>query len=514
MNINLERWSRKRFTISGKILLTQVLLLLFFTSSAGGAAITFDKALDVPDRDFTVTYEGSTFSFTIADIGNYKIGEDVGVTVSGGVKNMRLVLFTVDKLTPWFKTFYGTSGSVSAKIPAERFDPNCPDVCDDESGGYKMGPGIYALAVQNRDDSKYFIAKPIIVSEYDMTVTPSSTQNAPGSNVKVTVQVFKKGIPVNIDPDNVKIEFVQDSTSTHFTDIAQATSTAGVYEANIPIPPSASGNYKLYAAIITNRNIYQDYPEIIGAASYSGTITFTNVLPTPSPTPASPFPEGGGNGQTGEELKNIDAEETYEKHISKDAPTSYAFKQSNNPISEIVIISDNTGNVFVKTEILRETSSMVSSPPPGVVYKNVNIWGGIPGSGMLKNIKEALIKFRVENSWFGNNNTSDIKMVRWDGSRWVTLETEEKTKDSTYTYYEAKISNFSVFAITRLESVVVPTSIVKATPPEVTVTSTAIIPGEITTVSRTNSTEKAIGFEMALALATLLAVYIFERKKR
>ncbi|MCZ7392906.1 MAG: hypothetical protein ABOK23_13225 [Candidatus Methanoperedens sp.] len=277
--------------ISRGILLTAA-LFLFFVGYAAGATITFDKSLDVPDRDFTVTYEGSTFSFTVADIGNYKIGDPVGVTVSGGVSNMRLVLFTVDKITPWFKTFYATSGSISTTISADRFDSNCPDVCDDGSGGYKMGPGIYALAVQNRDDSNYFIAKPVIVSNYDLTATPNIKQVSPGSTIKVTVTVSKNGTPVSVAPNNVDVEFVQDSTRTHFGNNAITTAT-GTYEANIQIPSTASGSYRLYAAITTNRILYQGYPELIGAAGYSGTIAvstptapFTTPTATPSTTPA------------------------------------------------------------------------------------------------------------------------------------------------------------------------------------------------------------------------------------
>ncbi|MCZ7392905.1 MAG: hypothetical protein ABOK23_13230 [Candidatus Methanoperedens sp.] len=251
--------------------------------SAAGATITFDKTLDVPDRSFTVTYEGSTFSFTVADIGNYKIGDAVNVTVSGGVSNMRLVLFTVDKLTPWFSTFDATPGSISTTIPADRFDSNCADVCGG-SGGYKMGPGIYALAVQNHADSKYFIAKPVIVSDYDLTVTPDKTQTNADNTIKVTVSVSKNGTPVSVAPNNVKVGLFQDSTKTKFEQNAVAIST-GTYETNIQIPTNASGTYKLYAAITTNKYIYQDYPETIGAASYNGIITITTATATPTPIP-------------------------------------------------------------------------------------------------------------------------------------------------------------------------------------------------------------------------------------
>jgi hypothetical protein len=73
--------------------------------------------------------------------------------------------------------------------------------------------------------------------------------------------------------------------------------------------------------------------------------------------------------------------------------------------------------------------------------------------GSPKNIKEAVITFRLPNSWLSGNNikSSSIKMVRWDGSIWDPVETSEITKDSTYIYFEAKTNSFSSFAITGIE---------------------------------------------------------------
>ncbi|VVB90217.1 Uncharacterised protein [uncultured archaeon] len=505
----------REIRIVSKALIIASLIFISLAAGAVAASITFDKSLDVPDRDFTVTYEGSTFSFRIADIGDYKIGEDIGVTVTGGVSNMRLVLFTVDKITPWFKSFYATSGSISTKIPADRFDPNCSDVCDDGNGGYKMGPGIYALVVQDRDNNKYFIAKPVVVSDYDMAVTTNTAQVSPKGTIKVSVNVFKNGNPVSVGSNNIKVEFVQDLTRTHFNSNAQAIAT-GVYEANVQVPANASGDYRLYAAIITNRNIYQDYPETIGAASYSGTVTVSGAEPTP--TPAATYSEGGGGSGgdiSGEEFKNIESVERYEKYISKNVPASYVFRQQGNPINEIIITSNtNAGDIAVKTEILSTQSSLTNSPPPGLVYKNINILVGTSGFAVPKNIKEATIKFKVENSWLDNNSLEnrDITMDRWDGSKWIILETGEKTNDSTYTYYEAKTDSFSPFVITGIKSVTMPAAtpeIVETTSPVQTSTATLTS----TTTPAAGMTEKVGGFGKVLVIIAFSIVYALGRKK-
>jgi hypothetical protein len=54
-----------------------------------------------------------------------------------------------------------------------------------------------------------------------------------------------------------------------------------------------------------------------------------------------------------------------------------------------------------------------------------------------------------DNSWIGSNE--DIKLLRWDGIKWITLKTSEITKDSTFTYFEANTDSFSPFAITSLK---------------------------------------------------------------
>jgi hypothetical protein len=79
---------------------------------------------------------------------------------------------------------------------------------------------------------------------------------------------------------------------------------------------------------------------------------------------------------------------------------------------------------------------------------------GTSGFATPRNIKQALIKFRVENSWIKSNNikSSSIKMVRWDGSKWEQLETSEKNDDGKFTYYESRTNFFSSFAIAGIDS--------------------------------------------------------------
>ncbi|MCG2735660.1 MAG: PGF-pre-PGF domain-containing protein [Candidatus Methanoperedenaceae archaeon] len=104
-------------------------------------------------------------------------------------------------------------------------------------------------------------------------------------------------------------------------------------------------------------------------------------------------------------------------------------------------------------EVLKDTSTLVKEAAPGDVYKNINIWVGTSGFATSKNIKEAIIMFRVDNSWIDNKALarSEIKLVRWDGGKWITLETSEKMRDGANTYFEGKTTGFSPFAITGIK---------------------------------------------------------------
>lgn len=101
-------------------------------------------------------------------------------------------------------------------------------------------------------------------------------------------------------------------------------------------------------------------------------------------------------------------------------------------------------------------------------------------------------------------------MVKWDGSKWAQLETMEKTKDSTFTYFETKTDTFSGFAITGLKGgIIVPTAT-----PAIGVTGTPVKPTVTATAAAPAPTERVPGFELVLSASALCAVYLFGRKRR
>jgi len=184
----------------------------------------------------------------------------------------------------------------------------------------------------------------------------------------------------------------------------------------------------------------------------------SSQIPTPTPTRnggnGGSKGGGGGGASAGEDFYNILLTEIDILNFYKDKTSTYTFTDKINPILFISIKSNITsGKIPSKVEVLRNTSTLVDSPAPGIVYKNINIWVGKYDFAIPKHIKEAVIRFKVKNSWIESNNLDpwDIVMVRWDGSKWLVLETTEIEKDSTHTYFETKTYCFSHLAISGIQ---------------------------------------------------------------
>ena len=192
--------------------------------------------------------------------------------------------------------------------------------------------------------------------------------------------------------------------------------------------------------------------------------------------------------------------------LSKDAPRTYSFSTQELPVSQIVITSNiNADLTTVKVELLKNRSALASADAPGNVYKYMNILVGSLGFAVPRNIKEGVVKFKVENSWITSNGftDSDIKMLKWNGIEWITLATEKKSSDEKFTSYEAMTTSFSPFVISGVKE-----TAASETSPEVTVMAVPTVIQETPTPA---PTKKAPGFVFVLALAGLTAVVLRKR---
>jgi PGF-pre-PGF domain-containing protein len=232
---------------------------------------------------------------------------------------------------------------------------------------------------------------------------------------------------------------------------------------------------------------------------------FPEVIFSGSSSDSLPLAGQGDEGSLMQEnFSNVELHEKYDEFIFKDRMTSFRFKSKGNPIVFANITGNaNAGIITTMIEVLRDFSAFVNESAQGMVYKNFNIRVGTTGFGVQKNIKEAVIRFSVENSWLDNNSLTglDIRMVKWNGSKWIPQGTDVKEKDVMNTYFEAKTDSFSQFAIVGIKA---PGDIMKG--------GASGVPEARPAETQTPGRPGAPGFEAAAVIAVLFALYILRRR--
>ena len=103
---------------------------------------------------------------------------------------------------------------------------------------------------------------------------------------------------------------------------------------------------------------------------------------------------GGGGVVTGEPYDNILKYEVVERILVVGQPITYNFPTMGQCTYEVVVTgSENENDIAIRVEELKGISKLVTASPPGIIYKNLNIWVS------SRRIKEAVLRCRVENSW-------------------------------------------------------------------------------------------------------------------
>ncbi len=187
---------------------------------------------------------------------------------------------------------------------------------------------------------------------------------------------------------------------------------------------------------------------IINIGGKTQTIFLSDTVP-PSPEGDGISEATGGGGVTSSEpsdnIKKSDV--SMIDHIAN-IPGKHVFKSSELNIYEIIsTTSDDEKSVSMKVELLKSPSKLVTATAPSIIYNNLNIWTS------TKKIINAVIRFKVENFWITSNNlmNNEVKLLRWDGTKWVGLDTAKISEDPVYSYFEAETDTFLPFAITGLK---------------------------------------------------------------
>ena len=194
-------------------------------------------------------------------------------------------------------------------------------------------------------------------------------------------------------------------------------------------------------------------PEVI-VGTYGGKIHAWKLEYTPddTDTPGTSIGGGGGGGGgggSGEDYANIEGTENVLQFILMEEKISYNLKNSDPIIKVEFIALKNAGSINAVVEVLRNTSSMVTIPPPDIVYKNVNIYVGLYGFATEQNIKDAVIYFKVNKDWINLNDIgkSSIVLFRYIDGNWTEQPTNLISEDGDFVYYEASVTGLDNFAI-------------------------------------------------------------------
>lgn len=329
----------------------------------------------------------------------------------------------------------------------------------------------------------------LILLSLSIFLTPTSAISAGNANVGTTLVI--SDIPVGSD-----VFFILNNGVPEF---ARADSNG-----TVRYLPLVQGTLRVN--VVQNRNLTDSLTIDIGPA----------ITQTPPPSPGGGTGSGsstGGNGViTKEPLSNIAKSETQENNLIAGRAVTYTFSNPGIPIYQLVVTGEENENlVAIRVELLNGTSKLAGESAPGNVYANINIWSG------SNNIDNILTKFRIENSWIGDNNIakSDINLVRWNQNKWVSLETKEIDEDDIYTYFEANttglfetnVTGLSTFALSSVKS----TTPISTTLPGVTGTTPNPVETTIQNIEIPKTTTKTSGFETVLAIIGISIIYIVRK---
>jgi PGF-pre-PGF domain-containing protein len=332
-----------------------------------------------------------------------------------------------------------------------------------------------------------------------------------------TTKIYGTGtIIIDFKPDILEVTDVKDGVGS--TIVAwKADNTKGIVNisawnvpgingsigfAKISFKAKNPGKSQLNMTIITLQDTSY---EAIAPSIINGSITVSGSQSTTSSS--SGGGGGGGGGTSGEAYENIILKEKHDLYIYKDKTTSYRFAGQDNPIECVNITGNvNAGEITASVEVLRNTSRLLNQSPPGIAFRNVNIWIGTSGFASLQNIKSATINFKIDKEWLEKNNiaASSIKLMRYS-NKWNDLPTRQIESTEKEIHYQAGTEGFQFFAITGETSALPSAGIAGQEKPGAKET-------QVQTTAEKLPAESP-GFEVFFAGVCLLLVY-FVRKNR
>ena len=160
-------------------------------------------------------------------------------------------------------------------------------------------------------------------------------------------------------------------------------------------------------------------------------------------------PSSGGGGYS---TLPSDSNTVFWSKVTPGVATIMKITNEDIGLSEISIeVNNPANNVKITVEKLESKPASITKSVSGNVYRYLKI-----DKTNIENedIKSAQISFRIEKSWFDDNNFDKNTAVlnRYENG-WQKLKTDMLSNDSIYVYYVAETTGFSYFSISAESSV-------------------------------------------------------------
>ncbi|MCD4845314.1 MAG: PGF-pre-PGF domain-containing protein, partial [Methanosarcinales archaeon] len=194
-----------------------------------------------------------------------------------------------------------------------------------------------------------------------------------------------------------------------------------------------------------------DLNHIIVNISHFSFYCLVGETPAIRPSHSSGGSGGSGGGTSGEAFENILISEIIREKVFKGSKVSYKFNKEDNIVRYINFTGlKNSGEITIKVEILKNTSTLVENNlPQDIVYMNLNIWVGNIDWASSENIANPKINFEVSKSWVVENgiDASTIRLFRYSDGNWNPLITTKIGEDANNLILEVETLEFSPFAV-------------------------------------------------------------------
>ncbi len=462
----------------------------------GGASGTLNKE---ENESYTIKYP-STSSYTILPV--FLPDENVTMSFHGDSylkgQNVEIYLFKLTQncaqklLDSLLAGDIGNLNTLFKDSVGEKYEKhfikldNYGDISDYDLGCLDAGNYCIVVVQKNEDESLTVLSSTVfIVTEYELCIS-SSSSIVKGNNLNITMSL--EGAPYNNytygavlireQAYKANIEINSNGTKNGTSIIVNDIDLVDEFDIN-------SSNYR---SKLTKKELQTEIQTFIGEGK--GTISIGESGQNKLSLTAFDLPVGSyylfvgayspGKGLVGlsqkdieikskasskndndeeessESKENIKRKDSCKKFVSKDKRIKFEFNNSATPINYIIFTSKNTaGNIKATVEELKGKSSLTSTEPEGVVYKYINIWVGNSGFANSKNIKDAIVGFKVGKEWIDEShiNIDTITLQHYSKDQWNSLETEKINEDDKYVYFEAETSSFSPFAITASKNI-------------------------------------------------------------